>query len=388
MAYSIVGILAVAVLLIVNVDVFLDLKNRTKFRGERWYLAFLGSVIVYCITDGFWGILYEAKLTTSVFADTTVYFFAMATSILLWGSFVYRYLGVKHKAGLVIPIAGIVIFLLQSAAIIVNFFTPILFTVSPECVYEACWFRYVILGTQILVFLLVSIYAFVSAIRERESARRRMVTIALLSLFMAVAITLQTIFPLMPMYAMGYLFGVCLLHTFVIRNEMVNRLQELDQTKHRISVDPLTGAYSKYAYIDAEVRIDNEVGAKSIESFSVIIFDINDLKKINDTYGHKEGDKYIKECANLIFEYFQNIPVYRVGGDEFAAILLGENYENGESLLRDFEIRIDKNRSENNRIVIASGKADYDPERDTAFLQVFARADRKMYARKERLKQN
>ena len=261
-------------------------------------------------------------------------------------------------------------------------------TFSPECVYEACWFRYVILATQILVFLLVSIYAFVSAIRERESARRRMVTIALLSLFMAVAITLQTIFPLMPMYAMGYLFGVCLLHTFVIRNEMVNRLQELDQTKHRISVDPLTGAYSKYAYIDAEVRIDNEVGAKSIESFSVIIFDINDLKKINDTYGHKEGDKYIKECANLIFEYFQNIPVYRVGGDEFAAILLGENYENGESLLRDFEIRIDKNRSENNRIVIASGKADYDPERDTAFLQVFARADRKMYARKERLKQN
>lgn len=95
-----------------------------------------------------------------------------------------------------------------------------------------------------------------------------------------------------------------------------------------------------------------------------------------------------KECVNLIFEYFKDIPIYRVVGDEFAAILLGENYENGECLLRDFEIRIDKNRSENKRIVIASGKADYDPERDTDFLQVFARADRKMYARKERLKQN
>ena len=386
MAYSIVGILTVFVLLIVNVDVFLNFRGKTKYPGEWWYLAFLASVIVYCITDGCWGFLYEAKLREAVYVDTVIYFFAMATSILLWGSFVYHYLDIKHKAGIIIPLAGVAIFVFQSVAILINFGVPILFEVSNDCVYTASWFRYVILIAQILVFLLVAIYAFISAFRARESARRRKIAIALLSLFMAIAIILQACFPLMPLYAMGFLFGICLLHTFVIRDEMTNRLQELNETKHRISLDPLTGTHSKYAYIDAEARVEDGIADRSIQHFAVVVFDINDLKKVNDTYGHDAGDKYIKECADLICEYYKGVPIYRVGGDEFATILLGKDYEKKDEYLTKFERRVNKNKRERSRIIISSGMAEFVTDRDTSLIQVFTRADREMYARKERLK--
>ncbi|MBO4682795.1 MAG: hypothetical protein J5618_02940, partial [Bacilli bacterium] len=126
MAYSLVGILAIVIHLIVNFDVFMDVKKKGKFAGEGFYLLFLLSVIIYHITDGFWGLLYENQLADAVIIDTSVYFFAMATSILLWGLFVYFYLGAKNKA---ITYVGGVVFIFQITCVIINFFNPILFEV-------------------------------------------------------------------------------------------------------------------------------------------------------------------------------------------------------------------------------------------------------------------
>ena len=90
MAYSLVGILAIAVYIIINFGVFLDvIHNQKKFRGEKYYLFFLISAIVFHIADAGWGFLYDAKLSTALFIDTTFYFIAMASSILLWGVFIY-----------------------------------------------------------------------------------------------------------------------------------------------------------------------------------------------------------------------------------------------------------------------------------------------------------
>ncbi|MBQ4255850.1 MAG: hypothetical protein II721_07710, partial [Bacilli bacterium] len=81
MAYSIVGILAILVHFIVNIDIFIK-RGVKKFTAEKEYFFFLMSIIVYHITDGIWGFLYDAKLVTAVWADTMIYFVAMALSIL------------------------------------------------------------------------------------------------------------------------------------------------------------------------------------------------------------------------------------------------------------------------------------------------------------------
>jgi len=60
----------------------------------------------------------------------------------------------------------------------------------------------------------------------------------------------------------------------------------------------------------------------------MVMVDINNLKHVNDEYGHKNGDMYIKGCCHMISDVFRYSPVYRIGGDEFIVILFGSDYEN------------------------------------------------------------
>ena len=386
MAYSLVGILAVFIHIIINSDVIINVKGKRKFRGEKFYLLFLLGAIFFHVTDGFWGILYDNHLAQAVFIDTTVYFVAMATSILFWGVFVFQYLGQKNIVTKIILYTGFVIFAFQIISIIINFFYPILFSVSSDCVYKAETFRYVTLSTQVLMYVLISAYSIVMSIKSKDSSRGRLLTVGLFGLFMIIAIMLQVFYPLMPMYSLGYLFGICILRTFVIRNEMIRQELELTKAKTQVLIDPLTGVYSKHAYIDEEYKIESEIENKTTKGFAIVVFDLNDLKVTNDTYGHEEGDHYLKESTNLIEQYFKDIPLYRVGGDEFALFLKDENYIKREDYFSKFNQCIDDNVINHDRIIIASGMAIYEPERDTTILQVFTRADHEMYQRKQQIK--
>ena len=382
MTYSLVGILAIFIHIIVNIDIFLNIKGKNKFHGEKYYLFFLLSVIAYHVTDGFWGILYDNHLANAVFIDTTVYFVAMAASILLWGLFVYYYLGAKNR---VITYAGIAVFTFQIVVIVVNFFYPILFEVSDDCVYKALPVRYVMLSIQVFMFLLLSVYTFIASIKTKGSLRRRHIIISLFGLFMVIAITLQVFFPLLPMYSFGYLFGICALHAFVVEDEKANQRNELEYAKHRVTIDPLTGVLSKYAYVDKENEIDQMINNGQIKEFAMVVFDLNDLKLTNDTKGHEAGDSYIIDSVSVIKNVFVGHDIYRVGGDEFTVILTKEGYRNKDTLLANFNKVIDENMIDGGP-VIAAGLSTFIPDKDSTILQTFTRADREMYARKAQLK--
>ena len=384
MAYSIVGILAIAIHIIANLDILHDIGKAERFSGEKYYFLFLLAVISYHITDGFWGFLYDAHLVTALFIDTTIYFVTMAASILLWGLFIYHYLQQRNR---VIVYASISIFVFQIAVVIINLLVPLLFEISPDCVYSALPFRYVVLLVQILGFLIAAGCTFIGSRHENGSMKRHHITTGVFSLFMIAAITLQVFFPLLPMYSIGYLLGICALHSLVVEDERKSRQSQLDEAYIRVSIDSLTGAMSKYAYVDAEAKIDSQIDNGELGPMATVVFDLNDLKKINDTKGHQAGDKYIIDSVKLIKEYFRNIPVYRVGGDEFAVIITGDDYERKEAMLRAFNEKIDDNVEKGNIIVISAGAADYDPERDSTIIQVFTRADREMFVRKRSLKE-
>ena len=386
MAYSLVGILAIFIYLIINLDVLINIGAKKKFRGEMFYLLFLLGAIAFHITDGFWGILYDAKDVKGVFIDTTIYFVAMAASILFWGLFVFRYLGKKSIRAKMILYTGFIIFAFQLVAIVVNFFYPILFSVSSDCVYKAGPARYVTLSAQVLMYLLISFYSMVISIKSKDSSKGRLITIGVFGIFMTVAIMLQVFLPLMPMYSLGYLFGICLLHTFVIREEMIQQEIELNEAKIKVLTDPLTGVYSKHAYIDEEDKIETEIDNKTLTDLAVVVFDLNDLKIINDSFGHEAGDNYLIDSTKLIKSYFKEVPLYRVGGDEFALFLRGEAFAKREEYLSEFNKHIDENVMNKDRIIIASGMAVYDKEIDTSIMQVYTRADRDMYQRKQQIK--
>ena len=229
MYYSAIGFLAVLILLIENHDIMLNRKGDFSQPSWKIYRSFLFSVLVYFITDILWGVIEEYKMAKLLFADTSIYFMAMAVGVFFWTQYVVTYLEEKSGFGRFLVYAGSTIAVFASALTIVNMFTPVLFTVDDQCVYTPLGVRYAVLISQIVLLLMISCYALTSIFRKHKTDGKgsRYRTIALFGLIMATFLFAQIWFPYLPMYAIAFLLGTCLLRTFVIGDEKENYRREL-----------------------------------------------------------------------------------------------------------------------------------------------------------------
>ena len=150
--------------------------------------------------------------------------------------------------------------------------------------------------------------------------------------------------------------------------------------------DELTGTKNKTAYREAEKDLQSLMG-EDCDPFGIVVCDINGLKVINDTEGHKAGDEYIRACCKLICRIFSHSPVFRIGGDEFAVILKGQDFENRESLISILRKQVEDNVRMGEGPVIASGMAEFQQVKDHHVEDVFNRADSSMYGEKTHLKE-
>ena len=92
--------------------------------------------------------------------------------------------------------------------------------------------------------------------------------------------------------------------------------KKLDVLNAKYHYDTLTGCYNRVFL--------SEIEEKTLEAGDVVIYlDLNDFKKINDTYGHDTGDKQLKIFANILMKHFENDVVLRLGGDEFVILTRG-----------------------------------------------------------------
>ena len=179
-------------------------------------------------------------------------------------------------------------------------------------------------------------------------------------------------------------FAVIIL--FLVYSLMSKRQREFDRVQDMAYKDQMTGVGNKHAYSQAESKLNEEISAGQISSFAITVCDLNDLKKINDTLDHAEGDKRIRQACAIICEVLSHSPVYRIGGDEFVAVLRGRDYDSREELLERIRISNEENGGSGGA-VIAFGMAEFRPETDKSFDSVFARADAAMYKEKKILKE-
>ena len=172
-------------------------------------------------------------------------------------------------------------------------------------------------------------------------------------------------------------------------DQEVKREKEVQQQLHvaneKAYRDELTGVKNKGAYKELEAVLDDQISANKAGDFSIVVCDVNGLKLINDHQGHMEGDAYIKSACTLICHVWTHSPVFRIGGDEFAVVLQGEDYAHRDALLEMLKSQALKNRG-NGDVVVAAGMADYEPGRDASVASVFERADSRMYENKSVLK--
>ena len=87
MTYSLIAILAVLIHCIVNIDI-LDVRRELKISAVKYYRYFLYAAVIFHITDACWGFFYDRKLAIALYINTTIFFVALAISVLMWTSFV------------------------------------------------------------------------------------------------------------------------------------------------------------------------------------------------------------------------------------------------------------------------------------------------------------
>ena len=175
------------------------------------------------------------------------------------------------------------------------------------------------------------------------------------------------------------------------RDDEVRREKEhikaLDFANELARKDELTGIRNKTAYSELEKELNANIEAKDCVPFAVVVCDINGLKATNDSLGHKAGDELIKASSKLICGIFAHSPVFRIGGDEFVAVLTGDDYVDRSMLILSLQEIVYDKIAENKTPVVASGISDYIPSEDDSVMSVFARADHNMYIEKNLLKE-
>lgn len=131
-------------------------------------------------------------------------------------------------------------------------------------------------------------------------------------------------------------------------DEVTKKYDELLEEKERIFektyemsiTDSLTGLYNRN-YVLERLKQELARNLREKNSFSVIIFDLDNFKKINDKYGHLKGDEVLKKVSNIIKNSFREYDIIgRIGGDEFLAIVFG-NKENLKSKLNIIREKIE-----------------------------------------------
>lgn len=170
-------------------------------------------------------------------------------------------------------------------------------------------------------------------------------------------------------------------------SEMAENTQDYIEILNNMAhTDAVTGLGNKTSYLEMVTRIKRNKHKKYNE-YAVVVMDLNLLKKTNDTYGHEAGDMLIKEAAEYISSSFKGSPVFRTGGDEFAAILYGAVYKKREELLDSFENNMNYSLPDFEKVIlsVSFGMAEY-PAEGSDYESVFEIADERMYQKKTEMK--
>ena len=188
-------------------------------------------------------------------------------------------------------------------------------------------------------------------------------------------------------HAFVIVFAVALIAAIVMTNISFKRMKKLE---NRAYIDTLTGLQNRTAFYENMGGLTKKIEDGTAD-FSTLMIDVNYLKKVNDVYGHEQGNTYLQNAANLIRKHFGNEGLYRIGGDEFAMLLEGKAQEGTEEKIRAFkeemaQIQADESLQPWEKPSAAVGLAKYIPGEHDMPDAVLRQADEYMYADKVAMK--
>jgi diguanylate cyclase (GGDEF)-like protein len=151
--------------------------------------------------------------------------------------------------------------------------------------------------------------------------------------------------------------------------------------------DEMTGLLNRRGFLIHAQR-ELEIADRNKRNFSILYLDLNGLKKINDEFGHKEGDQAIVDISNLLRKTFRTSDIIaRIGGDEFTVIITDPRSPSIEkTVARHIQDNLGIHNEQTGKgytLSVSMGMVHYDPEQPFSVEELLARADELMYEHKQ-----
>jgi diguanylate cyclase (GGDEF)-like protein len=148
--------------------------------------------------------------------------------------------------------------------------------------------------------------------------------------------------------------------------------------------DDLTGLYNRRGFL-ASATHHLRLAKRNDEGLLLFFADVNNLKQINDSYGHREGDRALIHTADALEQTFRDSDILaRLSGDEFAVLAAEASIENEDAIRRRLEHNLEKSHDDESpyALSISIGVARFDPKRPASLAGLMGRADQAMYEQK------
>lgn len=264
----------------------------------------------------------------------------------------------------------------------VSLFTGWMIEVDSLHVYSHGNLYNIYVATYLLITILVIVEFFIYGMKFKKQNRLSLLAILL---FVLTGIVMQEV--LGHSVRTAYISLVLCLALLYIHNQEFSELASDDKMHEqliKISVDPLTGISSRYAYNQEVINLSE---LKALPSDLVAIsIDINGLKRVNDNLGHLAGDELICGASQCISNTFIKCgKCYRTGGDEFIVFIHNDNDEEINGLVSNLMDNANSwHGSLATNLSISAGYAKASDYKNVNIETLISIADQKMYEQKNK----
>lgn len=171
--------------------------------------------------------------------------------------------------------------------------------------------------------------------------------------------------------------------------------KEIDRLSSLVDYDFLTGVYNRAGFLKEAKKFMEEFRKSSskekrkfaIKNLFIIFSDLNNLKAVNDLYGHKAGDAYIKACVGVFKNSLREIDIIgRWGGDEFVIGLININKADAQKVVSKLKDKLSGTYAPNtgNKLRLSVSFGVYPAFKSSNINQLIHKADKKMYKDKRK----
>ena len=345
-------------------------SNKHTLKGIAWFLA--AAVLIWSLNIiGFFEV--DQKLITIALVSTIVLFIP---------AMIFYFKGdlskpwVKYLFLSLICIVSSVIITFMSYHAVLLYVIPLLFAIQYRR-QSTIWFVYAVNTITMTISSLASFYYGIcdlNILLQSQHVRDwylNIITDGALNIpFNEDPVFVIIVFEVFPRSIIMLVFSIMMRYTVVSSNEDAYRIAQLTYMKE---TDTKTRVFNKNKYED----MVKEYYPK-IERITVLFWDLNNLKAINDECGHAVGDQAIEKFSSILLEYSSDKRnVYRIGGDEFLIIIDNPSDNEAEFIINEVKTKLNKGnqgdiKNISSAVGLASGKG-------KDIFEVVKRADANMY---------